>query len=171
MKYTEKLLEHPKYLALMQEIHKWEEERIYCHHELEHALDVCRIAWIMYLEYHAADVVDKELLEEKKDIFYLTGLLHDVGRTAQYAEDRDHTSAGASISEEILEELAIPQQTKEEILMTIRRHSGRHFSQFKADFLGHYITLADQFSRNCFACQAQDTCKWDREERNKTIIY
>ena len=50
MKFTEKLLKHPEFLRLQKRVQQMEQERIYCHHELSHALDVCRMAWMMYLE-------------------------------------------------------------------------------------------------------------------------
>ena len=50
MKFTEKLLKHPEFLRLQKRVQQIEQDRIYCHHELSHALDVCRMAWMMYLE-------------------------------------------------------------------------------------------------------------------------
>ncbi len=50
MKYTEKLLKHPEFLRIMKRVKTLEQNRIYCHHELEHSLDVARLAWITYLE-------------------------------------------------------------------------------------------------------------------------
>ena len=50
MKFAEKLLKHPEFLQLQKRVQEMEQDRIYCHHELSHALDVCRMAWMMYLE-------------------------------------------------------------------------------------------------------------------------
>ena len=50
MKFTEKLLKHPEFLQLQKRVQEMEQDRMYCHHELSHALDVCRMAWMMYLE-------------------------------------------------------------------------------------------------------------------------
>ena len=110
-----------------------------CQHELSHALDVCRMAWMMYLEdeykthlkdyrqkkeakvevseqeYRAeiagqyitdlqtddADHTEKPYLSAdnmlaKKDQFYVTGLLHDIGRVAQYETGEHHSACDSS---------------------------------------------------------------------------
>lgn len=41
MKFAEKLLKHPEFLQLQKRVQEMEQDRIYCHHELSHALDVC----------------------------------------------------------------------------------------------------------------------------------
>ena len=48
-----------------------EEDRIFCHHDITHFLDVCRVATIINLERGLN--IDKELI-------YATGLLHDIDR-------------------------------------------------------------------------------------------
>lgn len=78
MIYTDRVLKHPEFLRIMNRIKEQETERIYCHHELEHALDVARIAWILFLE----EVVEAqtEVLTRRermllKDELYVCALL------------------------------------------------------------------------------------------------
>ena len=40
MKFTEKLLKHPEFLRLQKRVQQIEQDRIYCHHELSHALEL-----------------------------------------------------------------------------------------------------------------------------------
>ena len=94
MIYTDRVLKHPEFLRIMNRIKEQETERIYCHHELEHALDVARIAWILFLE----EVVEAqtEVLTRRermllKDELYVCALLHDIGRSAQYETGIHHS--------------------------------------------------------------------------------
>ena len=144
MKFAEKLLKHPEFLQLQKRVQEMEQDRIYCHHELSHALDVCRMAWMMYLEdeykthlkeYRAeiagqyitdlqtddADHTEKPYLNAdnmlaKKDQFYVTGLLHDIGRVAQYETGEHHSVAGVRIAEKLLTEIEYPSEWMRETL-------------------------------------------------------
>ena len=171
MKYTEKILEHPGFLEIQKKITQCERERIYCHHEIEHALDVCRMAWIMYLEAHADQRTEPSVLEEEKDRFYVTGLLHDIGRACQYETGEHHASAGKNIAQQILTEIGYPKDWLEETLCIVGAHHGRDGFSRENDSMGYYIQKADHLSRNCFLCEASDSCKWKDEERNLTILY
>ena len=35
----------------------------------------------------------------------------------------------------------------------------------RRELLARIIALADQLSRNCFACEARESCKWKDEEK------
>lgn len=168
MKYTERLLKNELFVQTQQEIKQHEEDRIYCHHELEHGLDVCRIAWILYLE----QCLEKEASEIKwqKDQFYVTGLLHDIGRARQYAAGEHHSIAGVKLAKEILAQIDYPAEWTEEALQIIGEHHGREKKNPDKERIGYYIERADHLSRNCFCCAAADTCKWSETERNQTIL-
>ena len=207
MKFTEKLLKHPEFLRLQKRVQQIEQERIYCHHELSHALDVCRMAWMMYLEDQMqknlrygsdAEKMDTELknnceLEagftsksepekgmkaeifpefcEKKDQFYVTGLLHDIGRVAQYETGEHHSEAGMRIAEQLLSEIGYPAEWMSETLQIVGVHHGREEEKDESGSMEYYIRRADHLSRNCFLCDAADSCKWSDEERNQTIRW
>ena len=207
MKFTEKLLKHPEFLRLQKRVQQIEQERIYCHHELSHALDVCRMAWMMYLEDQMqknlrygsdAEKMDTELknnceleagftsksepekgmkaeifaeLCEKKDQFYVTGLLHDIGRVAQYETGEHHSEAGMRIAKELLSEISYPAEWMAETLQIVGVHHGRKEEKDESGSMEYYIRRADHLSRNCFLCDAADSCKWSDEERNQTIKW
>ncbi len=171
MKYVKRILEHPEFIKIQNEIKTWERGRIYCHHEIEHALDVCRMAWVMYLEAHAAAAIEDPVLQQKKEQFYVAGLLHDIGRARQYETGEHHAAAGRAIAEKILTEIAYPGEWMEETLRIIGSHHGRAAGSDTGDSVAYYIQRADHLSRNCFLCDAADSCKWKEEERNRTILY
>lgn len=207
MKFTEKLLKHPDFLRLQKRVQQIEQDRIYCHHELPHALDVCRMAWMMYLEDQMqknlrygsdAEKMDTELknncaleagftsksetekgmkaenfaeLCEKKDQFYVTGLLHDIGRVAQYETGEHHSEAGVRIAKELLSEISYPAEWMAETLQIVGVHHGREEENDETGAMEYYIRRADHLSRNCFLCDAADSCKWSDEERNQTIRW
>ena len=212
MKFTEKLLKHPEFLRLQKRVQQMEQDRIYCHHELSHALDVCRMAGIMYLEDQRKkkpetesetdlknsyepesvlksservaedrnagctdDICEKKHgsvnLQEKKDQFYVTGLLHDIGRVAQYETGEHHSEAGMRIAEQLLSEIGYPVEWMTETLQIVGVHHGREEEKDESGSMEYYIRRADHLSRNCFLCEAADSCKWSNEERNQTIRW
>lgn len=178
MKYTEILLKNERFLQVQREIREDEADRIYCHHELSHSLDVCRIAWIMYLEdagenkdAKAEPQIRQNRRDQMKDRFYVTGLLHDIGRSLQYRTGEHHSTAGAALAGQILREIAYPEDWARETVEFIRDHHGRQNVSADRTSIGYFIERADQLSRNCFCCPAADTCKWKYEEKNRTIRY
>ncbi len=177
MEYTDRLLVNERFLRVQREIREDEAERIYCRHEIEHGLDVCRIAWIMYLEDVISDnTVGKNTIrfsggDSAKDRFYVTGLLHDVGRSLQYRTGEHHSTAGEKLAGQILKEIGYPEKWIRETVDFIRDHHGRQNVYTDKTAVGYYIERADQLSRNCFCCPAAATCKWKDEERNRTIRY
>lgn len=170
MKYVSRLLADPEFERIQREIRAREQNRIYCHHELSHALDVCRLAWILYLEAHAGAPLEAAELMRQKELFYVTGLLHDIGRACQYETGEHHESAGVRIARNILQRIDYPREWMAETLAVVGEHHGRSEEIMKADTLAYYIRRADHLSRNCFFCEAAKTCKWTREERNRTIV-
>ncbi len=173
MIYVERLLSRPEFRNLQLEIEKLEADRIYCKHEFSHSLDVCRIAWILFLEEHVSSekeaCLQEDFLSEWKERIYLTGLLHDIGRVAQYQTGEHHGEAGRKIAERLLDEIGCPPAWREEILFVVALHFGRDGERMRPGTLGDYICRADHSSRNCFLCKASETCKWLEEEKNKTI--
>lgn len=210
MEFTEKLLKHPEFLRLQKRVQQIEQDRIYCHHELSHALDVCRMAWMMYLEDQMQEILGSESdtglknkydmesvlensekmteagkaantedisekktvnLQEKKDQFYVTGLLHDIGRVAQYETGEHHSEAGMRIAEGLLTDIGYPAEWMSRTLQIVGVHHGRKEAREESCTMEYYIRRADHLSRNCFCCEAADSCKWSDEERNQTIFW
>ena len=55
----------------------------------------------------------------KKDQFYVTGLLHDIGRVAQYETGEHHSVAGVRIAEKLLTEIEYPSEWMREPTLKI----------------------------------------------------
>lgn len=89
-------VKHPLYQLHYYKIQELERDREYCHHDMEHFLDVARIAYIRNLELH---------LGFEKELIYLVALLHDIGKDRQYLEEIPHEIASAEIAKAILNDL------------------------------------------------------------------
>lgn len=71
------VLRHPLYQQYYKELREEERDRIFCCHQMEHLLDVARIAYIRNLENN---------LGYSKELLYTTAILHDIGKALQYKE-------------------------------------------------------------------------------------
>lgn len=165
MKYTDKVLKHPVFIEYIEQINVLEKDRIYCGHQLEHSIDVARLAWIYYLEDGGQGLYDNE---EMKDLFYTCALLHDIGRAAQYKTGVHHSIAGLELAKTVLIDIQVPEEWMGQILDVVAEHSRGEFSGDDRG-LEYYIMRADHDCRLCFACQAKESCKWTEEEKNHTI--
>ena len=92
MKRVNKILENSTYQEYIRKNKAAEVDRIFCCHNMEHFLDVARIAQIINLE---------EKLELSKELIYATALLHDIGRHVQYEDGTPHEVASAKLAENI----------------------------------------------------------------------
>jgi len=155
MERVNKILNHPTYKTLLEELSRLEKDRFFCKHSLEHFLDVARIAYINVLERG---------LSYKKETIYAIALLHDIGRVEEYKNGTDHNIASVKIAEEILTELEFSKEEIDMICKCIKEH--RIESQ---DELSKIIYQSDKLSRNCFNCEAFDFCKWPKDRKNTGI--
>ncbi|MBU5454410.1 HD domain-containing protein [Caproiciproducens sp. MSJ-32] len=157
MEKVNKILSHPKYKKLLEELKLLEKNRIFCKHSLIHFLDVARIAYIEVLE---------KGLNYKKEVIYAIALLHDIGRVIEYKEGIPHNIASAELAREILKDIEFSEEDKDMILKCIIDHRNEN-----TDCLSKIIYDADKFSRNCFDCVARDLCKWSEDKKNKIIKH
>lgn len=155
MENVNKILHHPKYKSLLEELNELEKDREFCNHTLEHFLDVARIAYIIVLE---------EGLNYNKEVIYSIALLHDIGRVLQYNKGIDHNEGSAMIANELLGETSFNKEEKDQIIKAIKDH--RKESE---DELSKIIYKSDKLSRNCFNCKAYEECYWSEEKKNKII--
>lgn len=151
------IINNKLYKEAVQKLIKYEENREFCNHTIEHFIDVARIAYIMILE---------EKIDISKEVIYAIGLLHDIGRVKQYEEGVHHDIAGVEMSIEILKETDFTQDEIDMILKGIANH--RKESDNK---LEEIIYRADKLSRQCFSCRAEKECYWSREKKNFKITY
>lgn len=182
MKYTDNVLKHPVFREFIEQINDLEKDRIYCRHKLEHSIDVARLAWIYYLEDKITEDSQKRVQlfpkasygewmdekEEMKDLFYTCALLHDIGRAVQYKTGVHHSIAGLELAKSVLVDIQAPEDWMGQILDVVAEHSRGEFAKDDRS-LEYYIMKADHDCRMCFACQAQESCKWTEEEKNHTI--
>lgn len=146
--------EYRKYLNSLEEIEK---NRKFCKHNVQHFLDLARIAYIIVLEKN---------LPYSKGIIYAIALLHDIGRVLEYTENKPHHEASIEISKKILVDSKFSIDEINQILKAIGSHRDN-----SEDELSKLIYKSDKLSRNCFNCTVEDECYWNREKKNFNILY
>lgn len=159
----DKLICHKDFWENIRIIDEFEKNRIFCKHNIEHLLDVARIAWISILE---------ENISIKKDIVYAAALLHDIGRAKQYIDGTNHEIAGIDISKKILCDIGFDSLEIQLIIDAIQNHNKMENEKKSKELitLATKLRQADNLSRNCFLCKANSQCKWPTDKKNKTII-
>lgn len=160
MEILTEIRNHPLFQEYYDRLKEAERGRRFCRHQMEHLLDVARIAYILNLE---------QKLGIRKEVIYAAALLHDIGKYRQYAEGIPHELASVKIAEKILEDLPYPAFTdeeKQEILKAIRGHRRMHDDM---DELERLLYISDKKSRQCFACEAEPECSWSEEKKNLEI--
>nr|WP_300093974.1 HD domain-containing protein [Sedimentibacter sp.] len=158
MKRINQILKNEEYIKYLKKNKEAEGDRIYCHHDIEHFLDVSRIAYIISLE---------EKLNFDKEILYAMGLLHDIGRWMEYESGMDHALASKDLAEEILRDCEFRESEIQEILAAIESH--RNIKS--TSVLGDLLYRADKLSRNCLHCSAIGTCKKFQKGEVPVILY
>lgn len=145
MEIVDRLLKNNKYIECLNYINELEKNRIYCKHNINHLVNVARIAYIIVLENN---------LNISKEIIYVTALLHDIGRWRQYLYNEDHALASAEIANNILNDLNFNGDINT-ITLAIKEHRKElaHGNQ-----LSNVLYKSDKLSRLCFICNAQNTC-------------
>lgn len=158
MKKVNCILLNNEYLSHLEQIKLTEKNRVFCHHNITHFLDVSRIAWIINLE---------ENLNLNKEIIYATGLLHDIGRWQEYETGIDHAIASTKLSESILNQCGFNQKERNIITKAISNHR----SSKNTDNLSRIIYKADKISRPCFNCSSIKDCKRFQNKEKPTLLY
>lgn len=155
----EQIRSHPLFQTYYGRLEQAEQERRFCCHQMNHLLDVARIAYIQNLEQN---------LGFSKKMIYATALLHDIGKVRQYEEGIPHETASADIAKEILQDVSedFGQWEQEQILQAIREH--RKYKEEMSSF-GKLLYSSDKKSRQCFACPAEPECNWSLEKKNMEI--
>ena len=160
MERVNRILYNDNYRKLVAEIEELEKDRIYCHHDMDHCLDVARIAAIIANEEH---------LDISREIIYATALLHDIGRAEQYKNEIEHELAGAAIAPSILEECGFTEDETNDIVVAILNHGNEQIMDDKD--LSGIIYRADKASRKCYRCKVIDSCSKPEEKIVKKIRY
>lgn len=153
--------DHPLFCSLLQRLTELEKDRIFCCHQMNHLLDVARIAHILNLERN---------LGISRDMVYAAALLHDIGKSRQYECGIPHEIAGERTAARILagmpNEISFTAEEQRQILTAIRGH--RHLRK-DAEPLETILYQSDKMSRACFLCPAETECNWSPEKKNMAI--
>ena len=158
MKRVWDIISHPSYQENLQKNIEAEKDRIFCVHDIQHFIDVARLAYIFKLErgYHVS-----------KELIYATAFLHDIGKWLQYEEGLPHEVTSVWQAEEILVDAGFSEEEQEMIRNAIHFHrKGNGSSE-----LDEIIYDADKMSRNCYACKAKESCNWIEEKKNLKVMW
>ncbi len=163
MEYVARLLHQEQYRKTVKKIARLEADRIYCRHNMEHFMDVARLAQIRNL---------KEQLGLDEEMIYLYALLHDIGRMKECEQGISHAAASAEFAGEIFATIDYPKEKGDIICQAILAHRRETCGELYGEKLWQtaftqLMKWADKASRMCFACEAADSCKWSEEEKNK----
>lgn len=158
MERVNRIIQHETFIRELRKLNRLERDRMYCRHDIDHLLNVARLAYITALE---------EALPIRKDLVYAAALLHDIGRASQYETGMPHDKAGALIAETVLMDCGFDGAECMEILEAISSHCSKNASKDKP--LSRILYEADKGSRACFVCKAQDSCNWPMEKKNYSV--
>lgn len=138
-----------------------EQHRKFCKHDLNHLIDVARVAYIISLENN---------LNYSKDMIYAASLLHDIGRWQQYKQNVPHETASANLAREILQSSNYSPDEIHLICSAILNHRnyGDHYDRNSLDYI---IYKSDKLSRKCFSCSSINECNWNDINKNYDITY
>lgn len=159
MKNTNIILKLDFIIQTLNNLKKLEDDRIYCRHNLTHFFDVARICYILCLENN---------LNIKKDIIYVTALLHDLGRQDQILNGTNHDIASYELAKKALEFTDFSDEEKELILSAISNHRRKTNDDLSFNSIFY---KADKLSRDCFNCNSYDSCNWSFEKKNNEVKY
>lgn len=176
MKRVQEIYRHPYFQQCLEKNQKAEKTRVFCKHNMEHFLDVARLAYIFSLERGYSI---------KKEEIYVTALFHDIGKWQQYSDGIPHEKASAGIADKILREAGFGEDERMRILTAILNHrkkgkeegtdSGYMADSLIGDETGEQLAEilydADKISRACYMCPAEKECNWSEEKKNLNIIW
>ena len=160
MERANRILNHPDFLRLTEEIRVWEKERRFCGHGKGHLLDTARLAWILS---------EEEGKGLSRELVYAAALLHDIGRGAQYENGTPHEQAGAVLCMPILADCGFTEAEQEQIQYAIASHRDKVAAEKEP--LADILYRADKGSRACYFCEVQAECKWSDEKKNLKRTY
>jgi uncharacterized protein len=159
MDITAKILEHPKYIEYMECNAATEKDRLFCKHDLQHALDVARVAYIICLERR---------LEIPKELLYAAALLHDIAKWKQYQHGTDHALEGSILAGKILLDIGVSAGDAEVITKAIKTH--RQENMEKSVF-GKVLYESDKACRPCVFCKSIHACHRFQDGKEAKMQY
>lgn len=174
MERIDAIVRDPLFQDSLARTKKFEQDREFCKHTLQHFVDVARITYILMLESGQLQQFIKETRlsgpDAAKEAIYAAGILHDVARWREYESGVDHAPLGADMAGEILERNNFSPEEIRVITQAISEHREQRIQMSR---LGEMLFRADNLSRACHECSAQERCyKFSRMETgNLVLIY
>jgi len=174
MKRIDAIVRDPLFQDSLARIKEFERDRELCKHTLQHFVDVARITYILMLESGESQQFIKDAglsgPAAAKEVIYAAGILHDVARWREYETGEDHAPLGADMAGEILERNGFNPQEIRVITHAIFEHREQNIQMSR---LGELLFRADNLSRACHECSAQEKCyKFSQMETgNLVLIY
>ena len=159
MKRIELIRNHPVFIRELDRLAIHEKDRPFCGHDMQHLLDVARIAWILVLENN---------ISLKKDIVYAAALLHDIAKGMQYEGAGPHNINGAEMARPILKDCGYSEKECDLICEAILYHRVKAKS---GNPLVRILYKADKKSRACYMCPAAKDCNWPDEKKTSKLNY
>lgn len=157
LEYANRILKNEYYQDQLHRLCELEKDRIFCRHNMEHFLNVARIAMIL---------CGQKRIRLNADIIYSAALLHDIGRIQEYTDGIEHDIASQTTAAEILDSIDCPREISEKIISLI---AGHRKTGLQPDTPEAIFSKADKLSRNCFECDARSQCKWQKDKMNLEI--
>lgn len=158
MRRVQNICMHPLWQECVRGIAQQEQDRIFCRHDVQHFLDVARLAYVEVLE---------RKLDIPKELIYGAALVHDIGRYRQYLDGTPHDEAGAWMAEKILPECGFDAEQTAGIVRAISHHRSSENAEDAG--LSGILYRADKASRVCQFCKAQEQCNWPATKKNMTL--
>lgn len=150
---------HPLFVRHMEQNAASEDGRLFCKHDLAHALDVARIGHIINLE---------EDLGLPKELIYAAALLHDITKWKQHEDGTPHNESAIEPTLQILLDCGFSDTEIASICNAIRQHRKPPEDDTA---LSHVLYHGDKRSRPCYLCAVTAECKIGRDERNQLLSY
>ncbi len=154
------IINDPEYLNYVHDLEELEKKRVFCRHNMEHFLNVARIAMILNMEENA---------DHDRELIYATALLHDIGRANEYRTGVRHEQESVRLAPPIIRRAGFNEDEEAVILSAIGNHRNKDCISADAKSLDSIIYRADKLSRACFYCDAQENCDKARKKRNHEL--
>ncbi len=158
MERVNHILHNPIYRAHLKRTERREKDRKFCRHDLQHAMDVARIAYIMVLE---------EKLDIHRDVVYAAAMLHDIGKWLQLEKGIPHHISSAEMAKEILNAAGYEEAEQEMIARAILNHRTKGLPEGTFEAI---LYQADKRSRPCYDCKVREHCDWAADKKNRDIF-
>ena len=156
----QKIIQNKQYKEHLVRINKWESDRVFCHHDYVHFLDVARIGMILNM---------KDAYQIEEEYIYAAALLHDIGRWQQYENGEDHALISAKLAPAILWECGFDKEETDMIVSAIETHRQSERKEEKS--LNGLLYRADKLSRACFFCPEEANCNWKNDKKNLAVVW